>query len=111
MSNLFSGQGTEDSNCEDAPSYSLEQIRPAYEQVAAQIRLLLINGDIRPGERLPSEVELTSMFKVGRTSIREGIRLLASENLVLTTRSTEEHSSLPMRTSSADTPKLVSAWS
>ena len=82
------GLGAENSNSksEMAQRFALEQIRPAYEQVAAQIRELLIRGDILPGQRLPSEAELATMFKVGRTTIREGFRLLASENLIITTR-------------------------
>jgi DNA-binding FadR family transcriptional regulator len=80
------GERAEDSNSEGTQRFAVEQIRPSYEQVAAQIRELLIKGDIQPGERLPSEAELATMFKVGRTTIREGFRLLASENLILTTR-------------------------
>jgi len=83
---MIRGLSAEDSNSEGSPRFALERIRPAYEQVAAQLRDLLISGDIQPGERLPSEAELASMFKVGRSTIREGIRLLASQNLVHTTR-------------------------
>lgn len=80
------GTGTTETSPDGIARFALERIRPAYEQVAAQIRELLIKGDIQPGERLPSESELAALFKVGRTTIREGFRLLASENLIITTR-------------------------
>jgi DNA-binding FadR family transcriptional regulator len=86
LESITKAPGAEDSNSKGAQRFALERIRPAYEQVAAQIRELLIKGDIQPGERLPSEAELAMMFKVARTTIREGLRLLASENLIITIR-------------------------
>lgn len=40
-------------------------------QVADQLRSLIANGQLKPGDRLPSEVELMKQFQVGRNSIRE----------------------------------------
>ena len=40
-------------------------------QVADQLRSLIANGQLKPGDRLPSEVELMKQFQVGRSSIRE----------------------------------------
>lgn len=83
---ITSGGSPEDVVQDGIGRFAVERIRPAYEQVASQIRDLLVKGEIQPGERLPSESELATLFKVGRTTIREGFRLLASENLVVTTR-------------------------
>jgi DNA-binding FadR family transcriptional regulator len=61
-------------------------VRPAYEQVADQLRAFVIRGDLRPGHRLPSEAKLAALFGVGRTTAREALRLLASQGLVATKR-------------------------
>lgn len=64
----------------------LVPIRPAYEQIADQLRRLVISGDLRPGQRLPSENNLAIQFGVGRTTVREALRSLASQKLVATRR-------------------------
>lgn len=62
--------------------HSINPVRPAYEQVADQLRTLVISGELRPGERLPSEGDLATMFGVGQTTVREALRLLAAQGLV-----------------------------
>lgn len=52
--------------------------RSASQQVADQIRELVDNGQIKPGDKLPSEQELARQFAVGRSSVREAIRSLVS---------------------------------
>jgi DNA-binding FadR family transcriptional regulator len=59
---------------------------PAYRQVADGIRYLILSGDLLPGERLPVELDLAVRFGVGRSTIREAIRLLTAENLTVTMR-------------------------
>lgn len=46
------------------------------DDVAEQIRGLVDEWGLRPGERLPPERELASRLGVGRTSVREGLRTL-----------------------------------
>jgi GntR family transcriptional regulator, transcriptional repressor for pyruvate dehydrogenase complex len=46
------------------------------EDIAHQILALISTGDLGPGERLPSERELCTLFGVGRSSLREAIRCL-----------------------------------
>lgn len=60
--------------------------RPAYQIVAEALRARILSGELTPGTRLPSDTELRAEFGVGQSTIREAIRTLASENLVLTTR-------------------------
>jgi DNA-binding FadR family transcriptional regulator len=60
--------------------------QPAYRQVADGIRHLILTGDLLPGERLPVESELAVRFGVGRSTVREAIRSLTSENLTVTIR-------------------------
>lgn len=42
----------------------------------------IIRGDYRPGDLLPKEAQLESEFAVSRTSVREGMRVLAAKGLV-----------------------------
>jgi GntR family transcriptional regulator, transcriptional repressor for pyruvate dehydrogenase complex len=58
----------------------------AAEQIAEQIRLGILRGQLRPGERLPSESELASEYSVSRGTIRETMKLLAAQQFVQATR-------------------------
>lgn len=64
----------------------VSKVRPAYHQVAEQLRELILAGDLVPGARLPTEPELSTMFGVSRTTVREALRVLSSQHLVVTTR-------------------------
>ena len=41
--------------------------------VATEILAAISSGKYKPGDRLPTEVELAKQFHIGRTSVREGI--------------------------------------
>lgn len=47
------------------------------EEIAQQIMDLIASGDLRPGQRLPSERELCKNFGTGRSSLREALRCLS----------------------------------
>lgn len=53
-----------------------------YERVVQQIEEAIYLGQLRPGERLPSERELMAQFAVSRATIREALRVLQSAGLV-----------------------------
>lgn len=55
-----------------------------YEEIVSQITSLVLNGDLKLGDKLPSERELGERFGVGRNSVREATRALESANLVET---------------------------
>ena len=46
------------------------------EQIIDQIYSLIISGNLKPGDKMPSERELSDRFEVSRNSIREAIRIL-----------------------------------
>jgi len=48
----------------------------AFDEVSGEIKRLIFKGVLKPGDRLPSETDLASRFKVGRQTIREALRLL-----------------------------------
>jgi DNA-binding FadR family transcriptional regulator len=62
----------------------VERIRKAYEQVADQLLQMINSGELKPGDRLPSEAELAADFGVSRTTVREALRILATRNLIQT---------------------------
>jgi DNA-binding FadR family transcriptional regulator len=64
----------------------VRRITPAYQQVAEELRRLIVAGELAPGERLPGEPELSTLFGVGRSTVREALRVLSSQRLVRTTR-------------------------
>jgi DNA-binding FadR family transcriptional regulator len=64
----------------------VSKVRPAYHQVAEQLRSLILGGELGPGARLPIEPELSAMFGVSRSTVREALRVLSSQHLVVTTR-------------------------
>lgn len=48
------------------------------EQVVAQIRDLIERGELRPGDRLPSERTLANRLGMSRPSVRTGLRILSA---------------------------------
>ena len=52
-----------------------------HEQVAHQLRQMLVEGRIAPGAKL-NERELSEVLNVSRTPLREAIKMLAAEGLV-----------------------------
>lgn len=56
---------------------------PLYQQIKALITQSLQSGEWKPGELIPSEVELASRFKVSQGTVRKAIDELSAENLVV----------------------------
>ena len=64
----------------------VRRVRKAYEQVADQLRGLIMAGELSPGERLPNEALLAREFGVSRATVREALRVLAAQNLLRTAK-------------------------
>ncbi|KJR47588.1 GntR family protein [Desulfosporosinus sp. I2] len=56
--------------------------RKIYEQIVDQVGHLVAEGQLKPGDRLPSERELVERFQVSRASIREAISALEMMGLI-----------------------------
>lgn len=67
---------------------AVDRVRPAYQQVADQLRDLILSGELSAGDRLPPEPDLAANFGVSRSTAREALRVLASRDLIETTRGT-----------------------
>jgi DNA-binding FadR family transcriptional regulator len=59
---------------------------PAYQVLADELREEITSGRLQPGSRLPPEPELCVRSGVSRSTVREALRLLASQHLIVTTR-------------------------
>jgi GntR family transcriptional regulator len=58
--------------------------RPAYNQVAEHLRQRIYAGELRPGDKLPSETGLIEQFGVSRVTARGAIKDLQAEGLIVT---------------------------
>jgi GntR family transcriptional repressor for pyruvate dehydrogenase complex len=59
-------------------------VQRAYEQVADQMRQWILSGVVAVGDQLPTEGALAERFGTSRSTVREALRLLSSENLITT---------------------------
>ncbi len=60
------------------------RIQKISEEVSGQIRSLITNGKLLPGEKLPPERVFSEMLGVGRSSLREAINILETQGFLKT---------------------------
>lgn len=60
--------------------------RPVFKQVADDIRAQIRLGTLSPGEHLPGEARIAEEYQVGLTTVRNALRLLRIERLIVTER-------------------------
>ena len=68
---------------ENAANYQPLERRKVYEQIAEQLLGQIGRRALKPGDALPPERELTESFGVGRSSIREALRMLESQGVII----------------------------
>lgn len=78
INNGTSGAGAGMASPGASPTFS-----PLYQQIKALITQSLQSGEWKPGELIPSEVELANRFKVSQGTVRKAIDELSAENLVV----------------------------
>jgi GntR family transcriptional regulator len=79
----FVNQGAPAAGAGSSVSGSSPTFSPLYQQIKALITQSLQSGEWKPGELIPSEVELAGRFKVSQGTVRKAIDELAAENLVV----------------------------
>ena len=52
------------------------------DEVVTKLQQQIVSGKLKSGDKLPSEPELMQQFGVGRSSIREAIRILSNKGLI-----------------------------
>ena len=57
--------------------------RPLYDQIKILLTQSLIAGEWKPGESIPSEMELAARYRVSQGTVRKAIDALATENILV----------------------------
>ncbi len=65
-------------------AFRAQRVSRPQEQVESQIRQAILDGEFRPGDRLPSAASLARNFGVSRSTIREALRALSGAGLITT---------------------------
>ncbi|MGW6425855.1 GntR family transcriptional regulator [Nocardia sp. NPDC055053] len=60
----------------------IEQVPPPYQQIAGDLRDQIVRGDLRPGDKLPSERELAKRWDVSRPTASSAVAVLRQQGLV-----------------------------
>lgn len=58
------------------------QQRSVVDTIIETFKQALINGELKPGQKLPSEAELVQQFGVGRSAIREAMKVLQALGVI-----------------------------
>lgn len=74
--------GQEKAGTLPADLFSRVSVGRISEVIVEQIRLLMRQGQLKPGDRLPAERDLCERFGVSRVTVREALRMLESSGLV-----------------------------
>ncbi|WP_214110848.1 FadR/GntR family transcriptional regulator [Acrocarpospora catenulata] len=67
---------------DDADMFKSVSINRASQIIVDQVKALLRQGRLKPGDRLPSERELCERFGVSRVTVREALRVLEAGGLI-----------------------------
>src|SRR6185369_12535913 len=67
-----------ESNASMFKAIDAERRGTSFAEVVAQLREMIHNGELRPGDRLPPERDLAKLLGVSRPTLRAGIRSLAA---------------------------------
>lgn len=76
------GDGASAGPTDGAPAGSIEP--RAWQAVLEQVERQLVEGTLAPGDRLPGERALSAALGVGRSSVREALRVLEALGLIRT---------------------------
>lgn len=63
------------------PLHALSR-EPLYQQIADRLKAYIIEHELKPGDKLPTEQALTAVFGVSRSSVREALRFLQAAGIV-----------------------------
>ena len=77
-SQVFSADSSEFPDASSAPAFS-----PLYQQIKGLILQGLQSGEWKPGEGIPSEMELAARYRVSQGTVRKAIDELANNNLLI----------------------------
>lgn len=68
---------------------------PVYRQLVDGVRDAIQSGELRPGQRLPTEPEYVYEYGISRESVRKAMAALRAEGLIVTTKQGSKVRPLP----------------
>src|ERR1019366_9264438 len=68
------------------PEVNKNESMAIYEQVAAEIRRAIADGEAQPGERLPSAIDLAEVIGVNKNTVLRALHIMRDEGLMDLTR-------------------------
>src|SRR5688572_20506666 len=74
---------TDNATAGDPAAQATPAFSPLYQQIKSLILQGLQAGEWKPGETIPSEMELAARYRVSQGTVRKAIDELAAENLVI----------------------------
>ena len=75
---------TSQKTCAKVTNKMTEDIRQIADVVAERIETLILDGVLKPDQRLPSERQLSEKLGFSRSALREGLKLLRARGIILT---------------------------
>jgi GntR family transcriptional regulator len=68
------------------PEVNKNESLALYDQVAAEVRRAIADGEVGPGERLPPAVDLAKVLQVNKNTVIRALHILRDEGLLDFTR-------------------------
>lgn len=60
----------------------LDESLPIFQQIAQIISNDIVEGQIKEGEKVPSENELSNFYNINRATVRKGLQTLVDEEII-----------------------------
>jgi GntR family transcriptional repressor for pyruvate dehydrogenase complex len=60
----------------------IKKRKRVYQEIIERLKIAIENGELKPGDKLPSERTLAEIFNVARTSVKEAITVLEASGIV-----------------------------
>ena len=70
---------------------------PKYEAIAADIRRSIEDGALKPGDKLPTVVELCELYGVSKITVKRAIEQITEEGLITSRRGSRTRRDFPAR--------------
>ena len=67
----------------ESASNQQQTVKPLYVQIANQLLDRIEAGDLRPGDRVPTERDLSRELRVNRVTVRRAFRLLELKGMLI----------------------------
>lgn len=60
----------------------LDESLPIFQQIAQIVRNDIVEGQLKEGEQVPSENELSNFYNINRATVRKGLQTLVEEEII-----------------------------